>query len=69
MPLTLVVGERETAEFHRQSAVLATAWAMLRPTVIDIAEANHFTVIDGLAEPGSDLHRVVVGHLEAATQA
>ena len=53
--LTLVVGGDESAEFHRQSERLAADWAVLRPRLVDAAGLNHFTVIDGLADPGSAL--------------
>ena len=68
VPLTLVVGERETAEFHRQGEALAQAWAALQPRIVEIPDANHYTVIDGLAEPGSRLHTIVTGMLEQAAR-
>lgn len=59
-PLTLVVGGDESREFHRQSDDLAAAWGELSPRVIDVPGRNHFDVIDGLAEPGSDLNRAIM---------
>lgn len=61
--LTLVVGGEESAEFHRQSSDLAAGWADLSPTVLDVPGRNHFDVVDGLAEPGSELHRAVMAGL------
>ena len=62
----LAVGERESAEFHRQTARLATAWTT--DAVIRHAAApddNHFSIIDRLAEPGSALFRAVFGAIGA----
>ncbi len=59
VPLTLVVGEYETTEFHRQSAALASAWAALRPDVVIVPGANHYDIVWGLAEVGSVVNRLV----------
>ena len=67
VPMTMVVGEAESVEFHRQSDVLARAWDELHPNVVEIPGADHFTVIDGLAEPGSILHGIVTRMLSCAT--
>jgi arylformamidase len=63
VPVAFVVGGEESEEFHRQSAAMARAWAALDPKVVDIAGANHFTVIDGLAQPGSELNGLVTAML------
>lgn len=63
-PLTLVVGGDESAEFHRQSHDLATGWNELSPRVIDVLGRNHFNVIDGLAERGSELNRTIMGMID-----
>jgi arylformamidase len=65
--MAFVVGGDESEEFHRQSETMACAWAALDPKVVDIASANHFTVIDGLARPGSELNGIVVGMLARAS--
>jgi arylformamidase len=65
-PLTLAVGGDESAEFHRQSEDLASGWAELEPKVLDIAGRNHFDVIDGLAEPGSELQGAIMRMIERA---
>lgn len=62
--LALVVGGDESREFHRQSEDLASGWADLGPSLLDIAGTNHFDVIEGLAEPGSELNRTIVGMIE-----
>ncbi|MDE2384548.1 MAG: alpha/beta hydrolase [Alphaproteobacteria bacterium] len=60
-PLVLAVGEKESAEFHRQSSDLAARWAGLAPQVLDVAGTNHFTIVDELAAPGGVLNRLAVG--------
>jgi len=58
--LILAVGEKESSEFHRQSSDLAKSWAALNPRVIDIAAANHFTIVDHLALEGGLLNRLAI---------
>lgn len=58
-----VVGGDELAEFRRQSNDMAAGWAELAPQVYDIPGTNHFDVIDGLAQPGSLLNRLVTAPL------
>ena len=62
--LALAVGGDESREFHRQSEDLASGWAELGPHILDIAGKNHFDVIEGLAEPGSELNRTIVGMID-----
>ena len=63
-PLALFVGGDESAEFHAQSDALAAAWADLDPRVVDVPGRNHFDVIEGLADPGSELNRTIVAMIE-----
>ena len=58
--LALAVGQQESAEFHRQSTVLAQSWHGLNPQVVDLPGANHFTVVDDLANPDGQLNRLAV---------
>lgn len=58
--VTLVVGGEESTAFHRQSADFAASWPDLRPDVLSVPGRNHFDVIDGLAESGSDLHAAIL---------
>jgi arylformamidase len=50
-----VVGALESSEFLRQSRTIAEAWrqGMVETHYEEIAGANHFTVIDPLADPAS----------------
>jgi arylformamidase len=52
----LAVGGDEPAEFHRQSAELAKAWAKLNPKIITLNGFNHFTIVDSLADQAGTLH-------------
>jgi arylformamidase len=49
-PLLLVVGARESSEYHRQSRVLASAWGRHGAAieVQDLPGHNHFTILDEL---------------------
>ena len=55
--LDAVVGEKESAEYHRQSRAVTEAWARGGlPARYDIvADANHFTAIAPLADPASGM--------------
>jgi arylformamidase len=56
------VGAAESAEFRRQSRELTAAWsaAGLDSRYLEVPGANHFTVIDELAIPGSGLQGAVL---------
>ncbi|KQY79020.1 esterase [Ensifer sp. Root142] len=60
--ITCWVGGGERAEFLRQSALLANIWTGLGATTAAIAEPDkhHFNVIDGLADVGHALTRVLL---------
>lgn len=62
IPLTCWVGSAERAEFLRQNELLANVWAGLgcaTRTVI-APDRNHFDVIEGLFDPGSDLTQALL---------
>jgi arylformamidase len=52
-----VVGALESSEFLRQSRVIADAWAKggAQTRYQEIAGTNHFTVLDALRDPHSDM--------------
>ena len=56
----LAVGEKESQEFHRQSAELAKSWASLSPNLMDLKSNNHFTIVESLAAPGATLNALAV---------
>jgi arylformamidase len=55
--LDAVVGEHESAEYHRQSRTIVEAWGAAGVTTRfgTVAGANHFTAIAPLADPGSPM--------------
>jgi arylformamidase len=55
MPVMTCVGGDESAEFHRQNALLGSRWRNVFAGDIPMPGRNHFSVLDGLAEPGSAL--------------
>ncbi|MEP6826583.1 MAG: alpha/beta hydrolase, partial [Aestuariivirga sp.] len=58
--LALAVGEKESTEFHRQSADLSKSWARLTPQLINVGGTNHFTIVDDLAAPAGALNKLAV---------
>jgi arylformamidase len=55
--LDAVVGENESAEYHRQSRAIADGWgrAGIATRFGTVPGANHFTAIAPLADPGSPM--------------
>ena len=55
-PLLRAVGALESAEFHRQSELIASHWpGACRTDLVDVPNCDHFSVCDALATPGSML--------------
>jgi arylformamidase len=61
-PILLPVGEREGAEYHRQTESLAAAWRRrgLTAEVMDMAGHDHFSIITDLEDPGTPLSRAIL---------
>jgi arylformamidase len=57
-----VVGARESNEFLRQSKIIADGWHArgVATRYEEIADANHFTAVDPLSDPGSAMTKRVV---------
>jgi arylformamidase len=57
--LLLVLGEDESAEYHRQSQDMAAKWRALRyPCEYCVPDRlDHFTIVDSLGDPAADLVR------------
>ena len=57
VPVTFWVGAEERPEFLRQTRLIAESWGLRGADVSTVYDAgmNHFTVINGLTEPGSAL--------------
>jgi arylformamidase len=58
-PLYLAVGGLESSEFKRQNALLAQRWKAVLGGDVPMPGTNHFTVVDGLADPGNALFAAV----------
>ena len=54
-PLVTCVGGGESSEFRRQNALLGERWRGVLAGDVTVPGANHFSVVDGLAEPASAL--------------
>lgn len=57
--LSLVVGDQEGPEYYRQSLAQHQAWPGCSDAPIAMKPYNHFTIISSLAEPSSDLARLI----------
>jgi arylformamidase len=59
--LDAVVGGIESAEFLRQSRIIADAWASDNETRYEaVPDMNHFTVCDAMADPASSMTKRLV---------
>ena len=66
-PLFAVAGADESSEFVRHLDLIRAAWGGdAVPVSETIASANHFTVLDELARPGSRVHGLALKALELA---
>ena len=54
-PVMTCVGGKESSEFRRQNALLGERWKGAFAGDISIPAANHFSVVDALADQGSPL--------------
>jgi arylformamidase len=54
-PLYLAVGGLESSEFKRQNSLLAQRWKSVLGGDVAMPGRDHFTVIDGLADPANAL--------------
>jgi arylformamidase len=62
-PLALMVGERESSEFHRQSANFAADWPEICREPLSIPGRNHFDVVGELARAGTPVFEAAMGLL------
>ena len=54
-PLLTCVGGDESSEFLRQNALLGARWRSVLAGDIAMPGKHHFSVVDALADPGSEL--------------
>jgi arylformamidase len=62
VPVTLSVGELESAEFRRQQADLVSAWSQAELsdlTVIPAPDDHHFSILDDYASKDGRLHAMI----------
>lgn len=66
--LLCAVGGAESPEFLRQSRDCAFAWGRqgARTRVLEVPDANHFTVMDEMTRKGSELLEAIAGQAMAA---
>jgi arylformamidase len=64
--LHAVAGGAESEEFIRQNALIRDAWGRNIVPVCEVLPGrDHFSIVDGLADPAQRLHRLAVQLLEA----
>jgi hypothetical protein len=54
------VGADENEGFHIQNKIIAQRWKAVHKGDIKVPGANHFTVLDHLADATSALHRTML---------
>ena len=55
-PLVVAAGADESAEFQRQSRLLAERWSGITRSLLLLPGANHFSIVDAFAERGQPLY-------------
>ena len=60
IPFWTCVGGDESEEFHRQNALIAKAWSDHFQGDISMPNCNHFSLMDALAEPDSEIHQAIL---------
>jgi arylformamidase len=67
VPCMAFAGALESAEFKRQNETLKAAWG--KPIVSsEIAQTDHFSVVDAWADPLHLLHESCLAHMKAAAE-
>jgi arylformamidase len=64
-PLFTAVGGDENEGFHIQNRLIAGRWGKTRRADIPCPRENHFTVLDRLCAPDSDLFKCALEMIEA----
>lgn len=60
IPVHLAFGTQETDSFKEQTAYLASHWNLNPPQQV---QANHFSIVDSIAEPNSELFMLIQNQL------
>jgi arylformamidase len=66
LPVVTAVGADESAEFRRQSQLLASHWPHCSRASITLPGANHFTIVERLAERNGMLFDALLGLFDAS---
>ena len=64
-PLWLAVGDDETGGFHRQHGLMLDRWSRVAKGH-SCPGHHHFSILDELAEPGGQLHDLVLSLMESS---
>lgn len=65
-PIAFAVGGLESAEFHRQSAQQAKAWADIARACVAVGGRNHFDVVEELRTAGTPVFEMALRLLRGA---
>jgi arylformamidase len=65
VPTMAFAGGLESDDFKRQNAVLGKAWGQ-SVQISQVAQRNHFSVVDAWADAAHPLHQAVLAHMKAA---
>jgi len=67
-PLSIVVGEKESDEFRRQSYHFFEKWGERGASVeyLEMPNLNHFSIVDQLQRPGNPLTQIMLRHMALA---
>ena len=68
VPLVIAAGGAESAEFQRQSRVLAHAWKPHVKALQILPSLDHFSIVDAFAERGQPLYETALSLLPSRTQ-
>ena len=63
-PMVVAVGALESAEFQRQTRLLADTWQAAPARALVVADCHHFNILLEMVEPGSALMRAALGLME-----
>ncbi len=58
-PVDFVVGADESNEFHRQSRRQHELWRAISRSIVSVPGRNHYDVVEGLREPGTELFSAI----------
>lgn len=63
-PVVIAVGALESAEFQRQTQLLADTWKTTPTRTLVVADCHHFNILLGMADPGNPLMQAALTLME-----